>query len=102
MFGDRQFSILYDIRDRLPEASWRPALERVGSRSQWRILAYYAGTVAVWAFGTVPTTFVGVGVTIFSPGFEVEQPPAARSSGSRIATGNRRRTSAQSIALRRR
>jgi hypothetical protein len=47
MFGDRQFSILYDIRDRLPEAAWRPALERADNRSQLRILAVYAATVAV-------------------------------------------------------
>lgn len=45
-FGDRQFSILYDIRDRLPEAAWRPALERAQARGTWRILAVYGGTVA--------------------------------------------------------
>jgi hypothetical protein len=53
---------------------------------------YFAGTVAVGTVATVPITFVGVGVTVFSPGFEVEQPPAKRSRGSRIATGARRRT----------
>jgi hypothetical protein len=47
MFGDRQFSILYDIRDRLPEATWRPALEAASRRSTGRILAVYAATVAV-------------------------------------------------------
>jgi hypothetical protein len=47
MFGDRQFSILYDIRDRLPEGTWRPALERAQARSQPRILLVYAATVAV-------------------------------------------------------
>jgi hypothetical protein len=46
-FGDRQFSILYDIRDRLPESAWRPALEQAQPRGTWRILAVYAGTVAV-------------------------------------------------------
>jgi hypothetical protein len=46
-FGDRQFSILYDIRDRLPEASWRPALEKAQARGTWRILAVYGGTVAL-------------------------------------------------------
>ena len=46
-FGDRQFSILYDIRDRLPESAWRPALEKAQARGTWRILAVYGGTVAV-------------------------------------------------------
>lgn len=54
MFGDRQFSILYDIRDRLPEAVWRDALEEAGKRSTTEILLVYAGMVAfcslaVWA-----------------------------------------------------
>ncbi len=43
MFGDRQFSILYDIRDRLPEASWLPALQKVKERSPRVNLAIYAG-----------------------------------------------------------
>src|SRR4051812_22989287 len=51
-----------------------------------------AGTVAVSALGTVPTTLVGVGVTTFPPGFDVEQPAENASSGSRIASGARRRT----------
>lgn len=46
LFGDRQFSILYDIRDRLPEAAWRPALEAASKRSKWRILSVYGLTVA--------------------------------------------------------
>jgi hypothetical protein len=45
MFGDRQFSIIYDLRDRLPEASWLPALEKVEQRSVSRTLAVYAGVV---------------------------------------------------------
>jgi hypothetical protein len=47
MFGDRQFSILYDVRDLLPERTWRAALERASSRPQWLIPAVYATTVAV-------------------------------------------------------
>ena len=46
-FGDRQFSIVYDIRDRLPESAWRPALEQAQARGTWRILAVYGGTVAI-------------------------------------------------------
>jgi hypothetical protein len=47
MFGDRQFSILYDIRDRLPDGTWRPALEKASQRSSTRILMVYGGVVAV-------------------------------------------------------
>jgi hypothetical protein len=47
MFGDRQFSILYDIRDRLPQSAWRDAVNRASSRSQIRILLVYAAVVAV-------------------------------------------------------
>ncbi|MFN2582813.1 MAG: hypothetical protein ABR498_08755, partial [Candidatus Dormibacteria bacterium] len=46
-FGDRQFSILYDIRDRLPEQAWRAALDKASKRPAWMILAVYGGTVAV-------------------------------------------------------
>jgi len=48
-FGDRQFSILYDIRERLPERTWRPALEQAEheKRSTWRCEAVYAGSVAI-------------------------------------------------------
>lgn len=45
MFGDRQFSILYDLRDRLPEATWLPALKKVRERGPRMNLAIYAGTV---------------------------------------------------------
>jgi hypothetical protein len=47
-FGDRQFSILYDVRDRLREGTWRPALERAerATRSTWRNHLVYAGAVA--------------------------------------------------------
>ncbi len=47
MFGDRQFSILYDIRERLPEASWLPALEQVRERSPRLNLAIYAAVVLI-------------------------------------------------------
>ena len=46
-FGDRQFSILYDVRDRLPAEAWRPALDRASRRPGWMILAVYGATVAV-------------------------------------------------------
>jgi hypothetical protein len=49
MFGDRQFSILYDIRDRLPEASWLPALQKVKERSPRVNLAIYAAAVSISA-----------------------------------------------------
>jgi hypothetical protein len=47
MFGDRQFSIIYDLRDRLPEASWLPALQKVGERSPVRNLVVYGGVVLI-------------------------------------------------------
>jgi len=48
-FGDRQFSILYDIRDRLPTELWRPALERAerSARSTLRCQLVYGAVVAV-------------------------------------------------------
>jgi hypothetical protein len=49
MFGDRQFSILYDVRDRLPEESWLPAVQRVKERSPRMNLAIYAGVVLISA-----------------------------------------------------
>jgi hypothetical protein len=50
MFGDRQFSVLYDIRDRLPEAAWREALVQASKRSTTEILLVYAGVVAFAGF----------------------------------------------------
>ena len=47
MFGDRQFSILYDIRERLPEQSWLPAVQQVKDRSPLMNLAIYAGVVLI-------------------------------------------------------
>jgi hypothetical protein len=49
MFGDRQFSILYDIRERLPEASWLPAVQKVRERSPRMNLAIYAAVVLISA-----------------------------------------------------
>jgi hypothetical protein len=49
LFGDRQFSILYDIRDRLPEQSWLPAVQRVKERSPRMNLAIYAMVVLIAA-----------------------------------------------------
>lgn len=53
MFGDRQFSILYDMRDRLPEASWLPAVEQVKERSPRMNLAIYAGVVLISALAVI-------------------------------------------------
>lgn len=45
LFGDRRFSILYEIRDRVPEAAWRPALEAADPPGTRRPIAVY--TLAV-------------------------------------------------------
>ena len=57
---------------------------------------YCDGTeaVVVVTFGNVPWTLDGAGVTTFSPGLLVEHPAASTST---IASGTRRRTSAESI-----
>lgn len=49
MFGDRQFSILYDVRDRLPESSWLPAVQRVKERSPRMTLLVYGAVVLISA-----------------------------------------------------
>ncbi|MBJ7608393.1 MAG: hypothetical protein JF887_03030 [Candidatus Dormibacteraeota bacterium] len=49
MFGDRQFSILYDVRDRLPEQSWLPAVQKLKERSPRLNLAIYAAVVLISA-----------------------------------------------------
>lgn len=56
-FGDRQFSILYDIRDRLPEAAWRPALEQAEkhARSTVRCEIVYAAVAAIGALAVFAT-----------------------------------------------
>ena len=48
-FGDRQFSILYDIRERLNERAWRPALEQAErrTRSTIRCDLVYGAAVAI-------------------------------------------------------
>src|SRR5947207_4808542 len=91
-----------------PTLPWVPASARVWQPAQGPVLKtvlpatgspflYSAGTVAVCAFGTVPTTFVGVGVTTFSPGFDLEQAAAAGSTRARSTTRGRRGASAESI-----
>ena len=72
----------------------QPALVKTALPAVGSPFLYCAGTATGWAFGTVPTTFVGSGDTVFSPGFEVEQ-PAAMTRTTR--SGTRRRTSAESI-----
>jgi hypothetical protein len=47
MFGDRQFSILYDIRERLPQATWLPAVQKVRERTARVNLAIYAAVVLI-------------------------------------------------------
>ncbi len=47
LFGDRQFSILYDVRERLPQDRCREALDRASIRGSGRILAVYALTTAI-------------------------------------------------------
>jgi hypothetical protein len=49
MFGDRQFSILYDVRERLPEATWLPAVQATTQRSPRLNLANYAAVVLICA-----------------------------------------------------
>jgi hypothetical protein len=47
LFGDRQFSILYDLRDRLPEQRWHDAVARADRRSRTWIAVDYALVTAV-------------------------------------------------------
>jgi hypothetical protein len=60
MFGDRQFSILYDLRERLPESSWLPALQQKNDRSPAMNLAIYAAIVLISAAAIIA---VAVAVT---------------------------------------
>jgi hypothetical protein len=59
-FGDRQFSILYDIRDRLREGTWRPALEQAerATRSTIRNHLVYAGAVAIGGLAVYATYLI--------------------------------------------
>lgn len=56
-FGDRQFSILYDIRERLHEHTWRPALEQAerASRSTLRCELVYIGAAAIGTLAVFST-----------------------------------------------
>jgi hypothetical protein len=47
MFGDRQYSIMYDLRERLPEQRWKDVLAKASERSPQRILFVYGATVAI-------------------------------------------------------
>jgi hypothetical protein len=47
MFGDRQFSVLYDMRDRLPQERWMGALNTAGHWDRARSRAVYFGVVAI-------------------------------------------------------
>jgi hypothetical protein len=49
MFGDRQFSILYDVRDRIAEERWLPAVQMVRERSPRLNLVIYAAVVLLSA-----------------------------------------------------
>ena len=80
----------------------QPALVKTVLPAVGSPFLYCAGTVAVGAVATVPITVTGVGVTIFPPGFDFEQPAATSRSGSRRAIGARRRTRAESITAGRR
>ncbi len=59
-FGDRQFSILYDIRERVPEAGWRPALEQAekATRSTRQCEIVYAGVAAMGALAVYATYLI--------------------------------------------
>src|SRR3954470_22258758 len=70
----------------------QPALRKTFFPAVGSPFLYCAATDAFVSVGTVPTTVDGSGFAVFSPGFEVEQPAAARAST--IASGARRRTSA--------
>ena len=45
MFGDRQYAMLYDIRDHLPETATMPALEKASSRGGLKLYLYGAVVV---------------------------------------------------------
>jgi hypothetical protein len=59
-FGDRQFSILYDIRERVHESEWRPALEAAekATRSTVRCEIVYAGCMVVGALAVYATYLI--------------------------------------------
>ena len=59
LFGDRQYSILYDLRERLPEERWMNALKEAGQRSSTRILVVYGMTTLI-CIGAILATFFAV------------------------------------------
>ena len=59
MFGDRQFSIIYDLREQLPEPKWVPALNQSGHWDRMRVRFVYVGVTAV-ACGAMFAVMYGV------------------------------------------
>lgn len=57
MFGDRMYSIIYDIRDRVPMANYQPALSAVHERSALNIQLVY-GMAALFSILAVIVTFL--------------------------------------------
>lgn len=57
MFGDRRYSIIYDVRDRVPEANWQPALSAVSTRSGRRILMVYGLTTLVSCLAMIAVAY---------------------------------------------
>lgn len=57
MFGDRQYSIVYDLRDQVPESGWMPAVDRAAVRATERNLAIYAAVVAIGIIAMVTTAY---------------------------------------------
>ena len=57
MFGDRQFSVLYDLRDRLPESATMPALEQASSRDGIKMFVY-GGVLALVTIALAITAWV--------------------------------------------
>ena len=47
MFGDRQYSILYDVRDQIPPARWREAIDLANKWSTTKSQVVYAGVVGI-------------------------------------------------------
>jgi hypothetical protein len=52
-FGDRQYSIIYDVRDRVPEANWQPALAETKHRSSRSIQFVYGATALICALAII-------------------------------------------------
>ncbi len=56
-FGDRRYSILYDIRERLPEQRWKDVLSRASERGTTRIQIVYGLTVAICGLALFATMY---------------------------------------------